>query len=170
MLYFDGNALTEVSDTDIVTDVKVKQTNNGVSVELYLEPSDSAKKTLADKKASEQKSKDLEAAKNKYKENVKAYEVRFNDYAIEYLIDKNTSTIYETTTDDHSISQSKFTGSMDEKISFNLDGLEMTAFNHYVGNDSVAIFNDSSGNSNKASEMNPETTKSTYFKSLNLPF
>ncbi|WP_251920910.1 hypothetical protein, partial [Leuconostoc citreum] len=84
-------------------DVKVKQTNNGVSVELYLEPSDSAKKTLADKKASEQKSKDLEAAKNKYKENVKAYEVRFNDYAIEYLIDKNTSTIYETTTDDHSI-------------------------------------------------------------------
>ncbi|MCT3074102.1 hypothetical protein EFN64_10335 [Leuconostoc citreum] len=59
---------------------------------------------------------------------------------------------------------------MDEKISFNLDGLEMTAFNHYVGNDSVAIFNDSSGNSNKASEMNPETTKSTYLKSLNLPF
>ena len=166
----NDNEVTEVSDTDIVTDVKVKQTNNGVSVELYLEPSDSAKKTLADKKASEQKSKDLEAAKNKYKENVKAYEVRFNDYAIEYLIDKNTSTIYETTTDDHSISQSKFTGSIDEKISFNLDGLEMTAFNHYVGNDSVAIFNDSSGNSNKASEMNPETTKSAYFKSLNLPF
>ncbi|WP_419426714.1 hypothetical protein [Leuconostoc mesenteroides] len=165
----NDNEITEVSDTEIVSDVRVTQTNNGVSVELYLEPSDSAQKTLADKKASEQKSKDLEAAKNKYKENVKAYEVRFNDYAIEYLIDKNTSTIYETTTDYNSISQSKFTGSMDENISFNLDGLEMTAFNHYVGNDSVAIFNDSSGNSNKSSEMNPETTKSTYFKSLNLP-
>lgn len=51
---------------------------------------------------------------------------------------------------------------MDEKIGFNLDGLEMTAFNHYAGNDSVAIFNDSSGNSNKASEMSLETTKNTY--------
>ncbi|MCT3073713.1 hypothetical protein EFN64_08175, partial [Leuconostoc citreum] len=37
----NDNEVTEVSDTDIVTDVKVKQTNNGVSVELYLEPSDS---------------------------------------------------------------------------------------------------------------------------------
>ncbi|MCM6834213.1 hypothetical protein [Leuconostoc mesenteroides] len=46
----------------------------------------------------------------------------------------------------------------------------MTAFNHYAGNDSVAIFNDSTGNSNKASEMSLETTKNTYFKNLNLPF
>ena len=59
---------------------------------------------------------------------------------------------------------------MDEKIRFDLDGLEMTAFNHYAGNDSVAIFNDSSGNSNKAILMDPETTKNNYFKSLNLPF
>lgn len=66
----NDNEITDVSDTDIVTDVKVKQTNNGVSVELYLEPSDSAKKTLADKKDSEQKSKDLEAEQIKYKENV----------------------------------------------------------------------------------------------------
>lgn len=46
----NDNEITEVSDSDIVTDVTVKQTNNGVSVELYLEPSDSAKKALAYKK------------------------------------------------------------------------------------------------------------------------
>lgn len=59
---------------------------------------------------------------------------------------------------------------MDSRINFNLDGLEMIAFHHYVGNDAVAIFNDASHNSNKAQKMDPETVNTKYFKDINLPF
>ncbi|MBZ5985227.1 hypothetical protein KIJ05_08895 [Leuconostoc gelidum subsp. gasicomitatum] len=166
----NNKEITNVTDSDKVTDIKVNQTDTGVSVLLYLEPSDSAKKALADKKAEEQKSKDIENAKSNYKKNIEAYEVKFHDYAIEYLIDKNTSTIYETTTDDSSVSQSKFTGDMDTRINFDLDGLQMIAYHHYAGNNAVAYFNDTSQNSNKAYKMDPEATKNNYFKSINLPF
>lgn len=166
----NNNDIPNVSDSDKVTDFKYNTTDTGVSVVLYLEPNDTEKKVVADKKAQEQKDKDAVEARNNFKNNVEAYEVRFKDYAIEYLIDKNTSTIYETTTDDPSVSQSKFTGDMDSRINFNLDGLEMIAFHHYVGNDDVAIFNDASHNSNKARKMDPETVKTKYFKDINLPF
>lgn len=166
----NNNDIPNVSDSDKVTDFKVNTTDTGVSVVLYLEPNDTEKKVVADKKAQEKKDRDAVEARNNFKNNVEAYEVRFKDYAIEYLIDKNTSTIYETTTDDPSVSQSKFTGDMDSRINFNLDGLEMIAFHHYVGNDAVAIFNDVSHNSNKARKMDPETVKTKYFKDINLPF
>lgn len=166
----NNNDIPNVSDSDKVTDVKVDTTDSGVSVLLYLEPNDAEKKIVSDKKAQEQKDKDAADARNNYKNNIEAYEVRFKDYAIEYLIDKNTSTIYETTTNDPSVSQSKFTGDMDSRINFNLDGLEMIAFHHYVGNDAVAIFNDASHNSNKGHKMDPETVKTKYFKDINLPF
>lgn len=166
----NNKEITDVTDSDKVTDVQVNQTDTGVSVLLYLEPSDSAKKALAEKKAEKKKEQDILNARNEYMKKVVAYEVQFNEYAIEYLIDMNTSTIYERTTDDSSISQSKFTGDMDTRIDFDLDGLQMIAYHRYVGNDSVAYFNDETGNSNKAYKTDTETTKNLYFKSLNLPF
>lgn len=166
----NNSEIKEVSESEKVTDIAINQNENGVSVLLSLEPSDEAKKDLSAKKALIKENKNKAIAKEKYMNNLEAYEVRFQEYAIEYLIDKNTSTIYERTTDDSSISQSKFTGDMDSRIEFNLDGLLMIAYHHYVENKLVAYFNDASGSSNKAYSMDPETTREQYFKKVNIPY
>ena len=166
----NNSEIKEVSETEKVTDIASNQDENGVSVLLSLEPSDEAKKDLAAKKALIKEEKNKTLAKEKYLNNLEAYEVRFKEYAIEYLIDKNTSTIYERTTDDASISQSKFTGDMDSRIEFNLDGLQMIAYHHYVGSKAVAFFNDATGGSNKAYSMDPETVKEQYFQEVKLPY
>ncbi|MGK4064216.1 hypothetical protein AB0Y39_09150 [Weissella paramesenteroides] len=166
----NNSEIKEVSESERVTDITSNQDENGVSVMLSLEPSDEAKRDLAAKKALIKEEKDKAIAKEKYLNNLEAYEVPFQEYAIEYLIDKNTSTIYERTTDDASISQSKFTGDMDSKIEFNLDGLQMIAYHHYAGNKAVAFFNDATGNSNEAHSMNPETVRDQYFQKVNLTY
>lgn len=162
--------IKEVDDSEKVTDIIVNQDKNGISVILSLDPSDADKKALADEKEQLSKEKEAAASKEKYIKNVEAYEVRFKDYALEYLIDKNTSTIYQMSTADTYVAQSKFTGNMDSKIEFNLDGLRMIAYHHYVGQPAAAYFNDETGNSNKAWQKDPETFKKQYFPKVNLPF
>lgn len=162
-------AIPTISNSDKVTDMNVNQSNTNVSVMLSVAPSDEEKKIFADKQRKSKKEKDEFQSKENYKKNMEAYEVTFQDYAIEYLIDKNTSTVYERTTDDSSISQSQFTGDMDTAIDFNLDGLQMHAYHHYAGSDAVAYFNNP-GISNKATKQDPKYIKDKYFQSVNLPF
>ena len=166
----NNSEIKNVSKTGKVTDVVINQDENGVSALLSLEPSDKAKKELSAKKALIKENKDKVIAKKKYIDNLEAYEVHFQEYAIEYLVDMNTSTIYERTTDDSSISQSKFVGDMDSRIEFNLDGLQMIAYHHYVGDKAVAFFNDATGNSSKAFSMNSETMREQYFQNVNIPY
>lgn len=161
--------IPNISDSDKVTDININQSDTDVSVMLSIEPSDKEKNIFANKQGTAKKEKDEFQAKEKYKNNMAAYEVSFQDYAIEYLIDKNTSTVYERTTDDSSISQSKFTGDMDTAIDFNLDGLQMHAYHHYAGSDAVAYFNNP-GISNKATKQEPKYIKDKYFQNVNLPF
>ena len=184
----NNSEIPQTTDSDEITDVNINQDDDGVSVLLSLEPGDEAKQAFADnqaelkaKKAAKKAKKAAEKAKlaqqqadedakQEYIKNVEAYEVRFRDYALEYLIDKNTSTIYFSTSDDSFVSQSAFTGDMDSRIEFNLDGLAMIAYHHYAGQSAVAYFNDATGNSNKAVLHDTVMARQLYFPNVDLPF
>lgn len=86
-----------------------------------------------------------------------AYVVKFKDYDIIYLINENTNTIAYTTSDDHSISTSTYTGNFNDGIDFNMDGLAMHAHYKYVDAPSALIVSDASGNENKAYKNDPNT-------------
>ena len=92
---------------------------------------------------------------------VKFYVVDFKDYSLYYMIDEINHIVKFRTSDDPSVSESIYTGDMDSRIVFNLDGLRMTAHNHYVGNVSTAIFTDANGTQNKARLTT--TISSSYF-------
>lgn len=84
-----------------------------------------------------------------------AYEVRFQDYAIYYLVSEKNKTITILTSDAPQTEYvSSYTGDFNNGVNFDWNGLKMRAHYKYWNNSSSIIVYDESGNENYA----PSTT------------
>lgn len=130
-------------------------TKKSVTTVVFPSKSDvnSEKESSTKHKTSNKKDKTPGISTSKY---TTAYVVKFKDYDIIYLINEHTKIIAYTTSDDHSISTTTYTGDFNKGIDFNLDGLSMHAHYKYMNQASTLIISDNKGNENKAYQRDPE--------------
>ncbi|MHC6174921.1 hypothetical protein ACYSJN_15460, partial [Lactiplantibacillus plantarum] len=83
-----------------------------------------------------------------------AYVFKLKDYDIIYLINEHTKRLTYTTSDDHSISTSTYSGNFNDGIEFNMDGLAMRAHYKNLNKAPTLIISDKNGIENKAYQRN----------------
>lgn len=85
-----------------------------------------------------------------------AYIFKLKDYDIIYLINEHTKRLTYTTSDDHSISTSTYSGNFNNGIEFNMDRLAMRAHYKYLNQAPTLIISDKNGIENKTYQRKPQ--------------
>lgn len=148
---------TKADDDKKIKEIKIKPNAAKIASEkaaaLSSERASKASESSSNASSQADQSK-IDSVADKY---TTAYQVKFQDYTIIYLINENTKTIVMTTSDDtQHLSKSQYTGNFNDGIDFNMDGLAMHAHYRYVDQPTALIINDESGNENKGLQTDPE--------------